>query len=292
MKKSAIVTGAAGFTGLYLTEHLLNHGYRVCAVLHPYSEHNKRICSNSCLDTVEIDVSNIMNLCSLINEPYDYFFHLAWHGERNDFIQQKKNIDEVILALEAAKKIGCKRFICTGSQAEYGLTKQMQNEKMYCRPFSAYGAAKLSACHLSSVHAKQIGIEWIWGRIFSVYGKNEPSGRMLADLVACLQQGKDVYLSSCVQNWDYLDADDAAEAIIALAEKGKDGEIYNVAHGGYSPLRVFVEKTRMIISSQSKIIYGDKADPFVSLQPSVEKIRNDTGWYPRREFMEYYCNNI
>lgn len=291
MQKSAIVTGAAGFTGSYLMKHLLNHGYRVCAILRPNSEHNKRICSNSCIETFEIDVSNIRSLCSMLNESYDYFFHLAWHGKRDDFFHQMRNVDEVILALETARIIGCKRFVCTGSQAEYGLTRQIQDEKMCGKPFSAYGAAKLSACYLSSVRAKQIGIEWVWGRIFSVYGENEPQGRMLSDLVTSLQQGKDILLSSCVQNWDYLDADDAAEAIIALAEKGKDGEIYNVANGNYRPLKNYVEIVRKIIYSQSRITYGDKADPFVSLQPSVEKIRNDTGWYPRKEFMEYYCNN-
>lgn len=38
--------------------------------------------------------------------------------------------------------------------------------------------------------------------------------------------------------------------------------------------------------SNSEIVYGDNPNPFVSLQPSVEKIQTDTGWEPNFDFRE------
>ena len=35
-------------------------------------------------------------------------------------------------------------------------------------PVNAYGAAKLAACYLRKRRAEQPGVEWIWGRIFSI----------------------------------------------------------------------------------------------------------------------------
>ena len=56
----------------------------------------------------------------MIGTPCDVFFHLAWQGGRYDFAAQYGNIADTIGALEAAARLGCHRFICTGSQAEYG----------------------------------------------------------------------------------------------------------------------------------------------------------------------------
>ena len=101
-----------------------------------------------------------------------------------------------------------------------------------------------------------------------------------------LKAGHEVSLSSCRQNWDYLDAEDAAEAFISLSEKGRNGEIYNVANGDYHSLSYFVEKTKTIFDPEAKITYGEDPDPFVTLSPSIEKLRADTGWEPKVPFEE------
>ncbi|MCR4798624.1 MAG: NAD-dependent epimerase/dehydratase family protein, partial [Lachnospiraceae bacterium] len=108
----------------------------------------------------------------------------------------------------------------------------------------------------------------------------------LPDLVRKLKAGEQISLSSGRQNWDYLDAGDAAECIIALYERGHDGEIYNIANGAYRPLREFVEEAKAILNSHAEIHYGEDPTPFVSLQPSVEKTKRDTGWAPVVSFAE------
>lgn len=282
--EKVIVTGAAGFTGANLVEHLVEHGYFVYAVCRPKSKNNVRLLGVKNVQIVELDTREIRKLVEHVTEKCDYFVHLSWQGTRDDVWGQLDNVQNSLHAIEAAKRAGCKRYIQTGSQAEYGLKSELITEDLIAEPFSAYGAAKLSACYQTKILAKQLGVDWIWGRIFSTYGKYEPQGRMLPDLISKLKNGEQPILSSCEQYWDYLDEDDAAEAIIALMERGHDGEIYNIANGNFRQLKEYTEAVRKRINPNITISYGDDPNPFVSLQPSVEKIKTDTGWVPRKEF--------
>ena len=188
-------------------------------------------------------------------------------------------------ALEAAVKLGCKRFICTGSQAEYGPQKGLITEETCPHPADAYGAAKLAACLLTRQRAADLDIEWIWGRIFSLYGKYEAETRMLPALVKSLRENKDFNMSTNGrQNWDYLYVSDGAEALIALMEKGKNGEIYNIANGAYRPMREYVDMAKEFVGSTACVAYNETNVSLYSLQPSNEKIKHDTGWLPQVEF--------
>ena len=286
-KGRVVVTGAAGFAGYSLTVELLNRGYEVYAVLRPYSEHNSRFSNASGnLHVVELDSSRFDEIYEHIEGECDVLYHLAWFGGRDDFETQNANIDYTLKALESASKLNCQRFVCTGSQAEYGLCTELIKEDRMPLPINAYGAAKVATMYLTKRRAEQLGVEWIWGRIFSLYGDYEPSGRMLPDLLGKLSKNEEVMLSSCEQNWDYLHVRDAAKAIADLGEKGHPGEIYNIANGDYKQLKEFVECARETLGSESIIRYGDRATPFVSLSPDVSKLTRDTGWKPKIDFAD------
>ena len=285
--KNYIVTGAAGFLGCNLTERLMQEeDAHIYAVVRPNSPHNVRLAPSERLTLVLADLSEYGHLDERIAEPCDAFFHLAWQGGRYDFAAQYGNIADTLGALEAAARLGCKRFICTGSQAEYGRQTALITEETCPHPADAYGAAKLAACALSRQRAEDLGVAWIWGRVFSLYGRYEQEGRMLPALVKSLRSEQPFALSSSgEQNWDYLYAADAADALYALAERGRAGEIYNIAHGSYRPLRDFIAEAQCAIAPHVSISYGTGAGNF-SLQPSVEKIRRDTGWCATTDFAD------
>ena len=295
--RSAFVTGAAGFSGAVLVERLIESGNRVYAMVRPGSLHNSRLVElfdqygDDSIRLVEAELSDLASVEKAVREQtpeetIDVFFHLAWTGDKSLY-SQFDNVQYSLDAMRLAHNLGCKRFIATGSQAEYGMVPpfEVEVEDRILEPFSAYGAAKVAACYLSRQHATELGIDWIWGRIFSLIGKYEPPGRMLPALYNALKWGEVFSLSSCTQNWDYLDVYDAADALIALAERGVPGEVYNIASGDYRPLKEYTEELKGIVGS-GNIIYGEDADPYVSLQPSVEKIRKDTGWSPKRSFID------
>lgn len=290
--KKCIVTGAAGFTGCNLVERLLAAGYFVYCVVRENSAHNKRLENLANVQLVYADLAEYKNLYQQIQEPCEVFFHLAWQGGRYDFAAQYQNVEDTLGALEAAKKIGCKRFVCTGSQAEYGPHQDLITEETCPHPIDAYGSAKLAACILTRQRAMDLGIEWIWGRIFSLYGKYEAETRMLPALVKSLRENKDFQMATDGrQNWDYLYVSDGAEALIALLEKGKTGEIYNIAHGNYRMMREFVGLVEKIVGNTACVVYDETNISLYSLQPSSEKLKRDTGWLPQVEFcsgLEFY----
>ncbi len=289
--RKAVITGAAGFAGYSTTIELLNRGYEVFAILRPGSEHNARFKSfGDNLHLIELDCSEFDKICDSVDTECDIMYHLAWFGRRDDFKAQKNNVDYCLMALESASSLGCKRFVGIGSQAEYGFTDELIKENTFPHPINAYGAAKLAALNLSQIRSKQLGIEWVWGRIFSLYGDNEPSGRLFPDLIRTLRLNNPVNLSSCEQNWDYLHVRDGASAILSIGERGFAGEVYNIANGNYKPLKCFVEEARSVLNSNSEIIYGPRAVPFISLQPDVSKISEHTGWLPKISFREGVLN--
>ena len=285
--KKAVITGAAGFAGYSVTRELIDRGYEVYAVLRPDSEHNKRLSGLSGnIHIFEIDQMAFDKIYRYIPDNCDEFYHLAWSGKRDDFADQVKNIDYCLEALESAGKLNCRRFIGIGSQAEYGICDIIMREDLTPHPINAYGAAKTAAMYLSKRRAEQLGMEWVWGRIFSLYGDYEPSGRMLPDLIRSLKNNKDIRLSSCEQDWDYLHVRDAARAIVLLGEKGHSGQIYNIANGSYRPLKEYVEEARSLFAYCSEIKYGDRAEPFIALRPDVSKLIEHTGWKPVIGFSE------
>ena len=286
--KNYIVTGAAGFLGCNLTERLMQEeNAHIYAVVRPNSPHNARLAPSERLTLVPADLSDYARLDELIGTSCDVFFHLAWQGSRYDFAAQYGNIADTLGALEAAARLGCRRFICTGSQAEYGRQTTLITEETCPHSVCAYGAAKLAACALSRQRAADLDVAWIWGRVFSLYGKYEQEGRMLPALVKSLRAGQPFTLSSsAAQNWDYLYAADAADALLALAKRGRAGEIYNIAHGGYRPLRDYIEEARRVLVAESAVAYGTADAGVFSLQPSVEKIQRDTGWMPVTDFVD------
>ena len=286
--KNYIVTGAAGVLGCNLTERLMQEdNAHIYVVVRPNSPHNARLAPSERLTIVPADLSDYARLDEMIGTPCDVFFHLAWQGGRYDFAAQYGNIADTLGALGAAARLGCKRFICTGSQAEYGRQTAVITEETCPHPADVYGAAKLAACALSRQRAADLGVEWIWGRVFSLYGRYEQEGRMLPALVKSLRSEQTFALSSSgAQNWDYLYAADAADALLALAEQGRAGEIYNIAHGDYRPLRDYIEEARGVIAPQSDVTYGAADADIFSLQPSVEKLCRDTGWRPMTDFAD------
>ena len=296
--KTAVVSGAFGFAGANLVEHLLDNNYVVYAIGRAGSSHNDRFKENDRLKIRFVDMDDYDKIASLL-EPEDVcgkeiiFFHLSWGGQRDDFDAQLKNIDGALKFMDSAiSLVGKAKSICfvgIGSQAEYGEKSDEAElyEQALPEPFSAYGSAKAAAFYLLENKAKLSEIHFVWGRIFSLIGKYEPEGRMLPDLVRKLRNGEEVYLSSCRQYWDYMDAFDAARAIRLLGEKGRNGEAYNIASGIYKPLKEFVKEAALYLKADEKLLhFGDDPKPYVSFKPSVKKLVDDTGFEVRASFTD------
>ena len=123
--KHAVVTGATGFIAVHLIDKLINDGYHVDAIVRPASIHLDRLTKHERLNLIELDMKEILRLEEMLEGDVDEFYHLAWEGARfpqnENPIIQDTNFLASIDALRLAIRLGCKSFVATGSQAEYGL---------------------------------------------------------------------------------------------------------------------------------------------------------------------------
>ena len=110
--------------GEALIEECLKHGISVCAVIRKDTARKERLPEDPHLELVECSLEELETLPEKVNGTFDTFYHIAWGytgTARNKSVRlQSKNIDYTLKAVEAAAKLGCRRFIGAGSQAEYG----------------------------------------------------------------------------------------------------------------------------------------------------------------------------
>jgi nucleoside-diphosphate-sugar epimerase len=275
MFMKVIMTGATGFIGKALCEELHGRGFRVTAIVGPGSKNLSRL--PGYVKTIELCLDNV----SRIQGEYDVFYHLAWNGasgsDRDDFNIQSVNIAWTMNMLRLAKRLGCKRFIGAGSQAEYGRVRGLCNENTATNPFMMYGKVKLDACNKGSVLARQLGLEFVWPRIYSVYGVGESRDTVLSYVLDSLMQGKQPELSLCDNMWDFLYVTDCARALADLGDLKKSLHgIYNVSYGSPRLLSEFIQDVVEIVNPGIKPLYGVKEvdeNKTFWLEPDVSKLK-------------------
>ena len=286
-----IVTGATGCVGSAIVRRALAQGMEVTCIVH---EGSKRLSNLPQDEKVKIVECNLSNYGSLnLSGTYDAFIHMAWEktfgASRDDAESQMRNIQYTLDACHLAKRCGCQVFVGAGSQAEYGVQSVDLTPDLPVNPESGYGIAKFAAGKLSAMLCKSLGIRQNWVRILSVYGPNDGDNTLISYVIRELKAGRSPELTKCEQIWDYLYADDAADAILAIAEKGIDGKAYPLGSGKGRRLSDYIEDIRNIINPSIEIKYGVK--DYYPHQPmhlvaEIREITKDTGWGPKYLFAQ------
>jgi len=265
-----VVTGATGFIGFALVNELIKNNVYAYVLCRPNSRRRSRLDGLSGITVIDADLESSESVS--ITQKCDVFYHLAWEGERNNFEQQYKNINIAINCLKLAAKLGCKRFICTGSQAEYGETRSLITEDSPLRPNTTYGACKVAAYYLTADLAKRINIEHTWARIFSVYGPNDNQNTLIMNLIKGLKENGSFSLATNGGHiWNYLYEEDAARALRMLGTNDDVTGVYNLASCECKPLKFFIEEARKIIAPSGNVLYGTE-ESVVNLNVSINKI--------------------
>ena len=269
-----VITGYTGFLGSALRDAILAANsedgiYAVCR-----SRHQGQMTFPERVTPVWAEMEEYAALHQSVPHA-DVFIHCSWggadHAKRDDREVHHQNVQYSLDAIRAAAQMGCKVFVETGSQAEYGATNEQQTEDMECNPFSEYGKAKLAKLNNE--------MKYIHLRIFSMYGAKDHPWSMIMQCLQKMQTNERIELSACTQNWNYVYVDDAAKMIIGLCKAYMQqpdipSGIYNIASEDTRPLKEFVEEMSAITGTQSEIVYGAfKPHVVVALNPSIAKIK-------------------
>ena len=214
----ALVTGATGFLGSHLVERLVDDGADVAVLVRPTTD-PWRI--SRCLEQITPIPGDLTKLdeCSgeIARFAPDVVFHLGWHGvdnaHRNDVRQIEVNLGATARLAQLAIRVGCRAFVGTGSQAEYGPQNCRLPESAATMPTTMYGAAKLAAYHLCRVMMASSRVRFAWVRVFSCYGPKDNPGWLIPSLIESLLTRRRMPLTAGEQLWDCTYAADAAQAI-------------------------------------------------------------------------------
>ena len=202
-----VVTGATSMIGVALINACIENGDYVLAIIRKNSRRSERLPKSDFLKIVHTDLDEL-EFAEFEEEPYDVFYHFAWDGTtkeiRNNPKCQQDNIRTTLNAVDVAYKLGCRKFIGAGSQAEFGPADGIILEESPVNPNTAYGVAKYAANMLSRKLCEQYGMVHIWGRIFSVYGCNDNEGTMISYAVNQIKKGEVAKFSAATQMWNYL----------------------------------------------------------------------------------------
>lgn len=301
MGRKAVITGASGMIGTALAQVCVAAGEEVLAICHRGSPKNEVLRKIPGVEVMEADLDEYAGLAGKHWEKgYDTFYHLAWAGTvgqaRNDMFLQTGNIRYTLDAVKMAESMGCRTFVGTGSQAEYGRHQEPLRSQTPVFPETGYGMAKLCAGQMSRHSCLQKGIRHIWVRILSVYG---PYGSqdMITVALHKLLRGEHVSFTAGEQIWDYLYSEDAAAALRLMAEKGVSGKAYVLAHGQSRPLKEYLELLYKAVCAETvckehrvgTIGIGElpyQKEQIMTLAGDTTELFRDTGFSPRYSFEE------
>lgn len=286
------ITGATSMLGVATIKQCIAKGIYVIAFVRKSSVNLFKIPKSDYVEIVECQLSD-MEKFDVMNRHADALIHFGWDltvgNGRHDVCKQLDNIRYTIDAVHLAQKLGCKKFIGAGSQAEYGVSCEMLSAATPCNPLTAYGVAKYSAGKFSKMECEKIGMEHIWIRIVSTYGTNDNKATLLYQLIHNAMSNTPMKLSSCEQIWDYLYEADAGAAFISVAEHGMNGKTYVLGSGIGRRLKKYVYDVVKVVNPNYKPEFGQVVlNPFqpTYLVADISELTTDTGWKPQLSFEE------
>lgn len=289
--KRVLITGPTGSIGIALINELISNDIEVIAVCRPGSSRMSRIPENRNVRIVECGLDSISKLPDMITDKVDVFYHFAWDGTfgntRNDMELQNNNVKYALQAVKAAKELGCAKFVGAGSQAEYGRVEGTLTPDTPAFPENGYGIAKLCAGQMTRILCEQLGMEYVWTRILSIYGPYDGENTMIMSTIYKLLKGEKPSLTAGEQMWDYMYSKDVARAFRLIGEKGKSGSTYCLGSGKARPLKEYVIMLRDAIDSSlplgiGDMPYGDKQVMY--LCADIASLKEDTGFVPDTQF--------
>ncbi|MEM7556717.1 MAG: GDP-mannose 4,6-dehydratase [Cyanobacteria bacterium P01_A01_bin.84] len=164
MKKTALITGITGQDGYYLSNLLIENGYRVVGLVPPQRQTNLAKLG-SLADRVEIYTVDLRDSVSLLTaveqlQPHE-IYNLAAPSFVPDSWKDPLGTLDLITGtatrlLNAIREVGLStRFYQASSSEMFGMVEcSPQNEETPFRPKNPYAAAKLHA-HWTMVHHRQ-----------------------------------------------------------------------------------------------------------------------------------------
>ena len=297
--KRAVVTGAGGFIGSHLAEHLVRGGFEVRAFVHYHASGTRGWLDGSDVasaiefrhgdvrdhDSVRRALQGadvVFHLAALIGIPYSYETPQAY---------VRTNVDGALNVLEAAREHGAERVVLTSTSEVYGSAQYAPMDEAHpVRSQSPYAATKAAADQLALSWHASFGVPVVIARPFNAYGPRQSDRALIPTVIAQLLAGDRLRLGNLHPTRDFTFVDDVVRGFAAIAAADAlVGEAVHIGSGVERSVGEIVQLIARLMGKDAQIEAQDERRRPVGSE--VDRLLCDssqlcaaTGWVPEVDF--------
>lgn len=254
-----LVLGASGFVGANLMRRLLAVRPDVHGTASRLPAWRLEDLPSDRVHVVDLLIDS--NVDSLLNRvrPRSVFNCVAFGAysfETDGQLIYQTNFNFMTRLLDRLRQLSVAMYVHAGSSSEYGDNCDAPTEASGLEPNSHYAVSKAAAAHLVHYYGKHLRLPCANLRLYSVFGPQEDSSRLIPNLV---RQGLQKKLPEFVRpdiSRDYVYIDDVTAAFIQTALRLREADYglsFNIGTG---------RKTTMAeIAQVSKQVFGVTDEP-------------------------------
>lgn len=286
--RTVLVTGAAGFIGSNVANHLVEHNDVIgiddgsLGEAVNLDEAVKYRESDVTAADVPTDVDVVIHLAARSSYPMH---------ESDPAGGARVNVEGFVNVVEQAKAAGCETIVYASTSSVYGSRTEPSPEELPVSARSGYEASKLARERYAEYFNAHYGLQLAGLRFFSVYqgygGAESHKGRyanVIAQFADDLANGRrpEIYGDGS-QTRDFTHVDDVVRAIELAADHELHG-VYNVGTGEAIDFRTLVERLNDALGTNIAPTYVENPIPdsiYVSHTcADYAKLHAATGWEP------------
>jgi nucleoside-diphosphate-sugar epimerase len=303
----SLVVGGAGFVGSNLVRLLLAEGAEhVLVVDNLLSSERENLPDDSRVELVEASIVDDEVLASL-EDDLDVVYHLAtYHGNQSSIanpLEDHENnlittlkLYERLKGFERLRKVVYSASGCTLAPHEVyeGAEAVSEDGPVPLDLDSPYQISKVVGEFYSVYYERQHGLPTVRARFQNVYGPSEVLGagrwrgtpatiwrNVTPTFVYRALEGLPLQLDNGgVASRDFVYVEDVARGLLACAERGAPGDVYNLASGVETTIRRLAELTVELSGSSSELEIAPRRpwDHSILRFGSPEKARGELGF--------------
>lgn len=284
-----LVTGAAGFIGSNLVNHLLGLGHKVIGFDNLSSGFTDNLVPHPLFSFIEGDIRDA-EACTLICKGIDFVLHQAALGSvprsiEEPLLYHHNNVTGTLNLLLAARDARVQRFVFASSSSVYGDTPTLPKiETMPLQPKSPYAVSKLACEHYGKLFNDIYGLPTVGLRYFNVFGPRQNPNSQYAAVIpkfmtAYLANESPTIFGDGEQTRDFTFIDNVIDANLkaCVAPLTSCGASYNIGCGDRISLNQLAKEIKTLTVSTAEPVYdaprqGDVRDSLASIQLSMENL--------------------
>ena len=288
-RKTAVVTGGAGFIGSHMVDLLLERDYRVRVIDDLSSGRLQNLAHLRSHADLAVETRDVRTLCpgEALFDEVDFVFHFAGIGDIVPSIERPTdylsvNVMGTVHVLEAVRHVGVRKLVYAASSSCYGLARELPtSEAAPISPRYPYALSKYMGEEAVLQWSQVYRLPMVSLRIFNAYGPRSRTtgayGAVFGVFLAQKLAGKPfTVVGDGTQTRDFVYATDVTRAFLLAAESERSNEFYNLGAGQPQSVNRLVE----LLGGDVVHVPKRPGEPDCTWA-DISKIRADLGWEPK-----------